>query len=100
MIFSAGVHIIHASYPHHLSNFMAHDVIQSCFHIHRKYYILTDIYIQLKKYKVLIGGVKILIHNTCVQVWYQGIVKATVSGVLEDQNYPYGSIINGEKKKC
>ena len=62
MIFSAGVHIIHASYPHHLSNFMAHDVIQSCFHIHRKYYILTDIY--YIKYKVLIAGVKILLHNT------------------------------------
>ena len=51
MIFSAGVHIIHASYPHHLSNFMAHDVIQSCFHIHRKYYILTDIYTYCKSIK-------------------------------------------------
>ena len=68
MIFSAGVHIIHASYPHHLSNFMAHDVIQSCFHIHRKYHILTDIYY---KYKVLIAGVKILIYDTMrLCVWF------------------------------
>ena len=36
MIFSAGVHIIHASYPHHLSNFMAHDVIQSWYTYRKK----------------------------------------------------------------